>query len=295
MRDYRGSNKWRNMAALLILAVVCIGGAELLACRVADPALFERLTGPCVRWARSVWEGARSQLMAFASFLPGEEPAATAGPLNEEQYATDPAVWLELAEPDPEITALVVRRDREILTGGSREIVYFNQGDENWSDQPYGNDTIGGYGCGPVALAMAVSSLTEADMDPAEMAEWAYDNGCWAKGSGSYYTIVDRTAAAFSLSVESCPDADADRLRQELSAGKVGVALMRSGHFTQKGHFILLRGVTLSGGVLVADPNSRERSLAVWNAEIILDELSATTVNGAPLWFLSPAEQTSAQ
>lgn len=135
-----------------------------------------------------------------------------------------------------------IRQGREILTGGSTEIVYYHQGDEAWSGQDYGSDTIGKYGCGPVALAMAVSSLTQTDIDPAEMAEWAYDSGCWAKGSGSYYTIVDQAGADFDLSVESCPDADADRLRQELSAGKLGVALMQSGHFTQNGHFILLRG-----------------------------------------------------
>lgn len=69
---------------------------------------------------------------------------------------------------------------------------------------------------------------------------------------------------------------EADRLLQELSAGKLGVALVRAGHFTQGGHFILLRGATLDGGVLVADPNSRERSLSVWDPQLILDELSAS-------------------
>jgi hypothetical protein len=45
--------------------------------------------------------------------------------------------------------------------------------------------------------------------------------------------------------------------------------------------------VTLSGKILVADPNSRDRSLMVWDPQIILDELSKTTTNGAPMWALS--------
>jgi hypothetical protein len=62
---------------------------------------------------------------------------------------------------------------------------------------------------------------------------------------------------------------------------------MGPGHFTQRGHFILLRGTTLSGEVLVADPNSRERSLTAWDPQLILDELSSHTSDGAPLWALS--------
>ena len=65
------------------------------------------------------------------------------------------------------------------------------------------------------------------------------------------------------------------------------VALMGKGHFTTGGHFILIRGVTLSGDVLVADPNSLERSLQTWDPQLILDELSSARDHGAPLWILS--------
>jgi len=42
--------------------------------------------------------------------------------------------------------------------------------------------------------------------------------------------------------------------------------------------------------ILVADPNSEERSLMEWDPQLILDELSASTASGAPLWVLSPAD-----
>ena len=43
----------------------------------------------------------------------------------------------------------------------------------------------------------------------------------------------------------------------------------------------------VEGKVLVADPNSRERSLMAWDPELILSELSASRSSGAPLWRFS--------
>ena len=60
-------------------------------------------------------------------------------------------------------------------TDGSTEVVYYNQLDERYANKPYGTDNIGGYGCGPTAMAMVVSSLTDDLVDPVEMAKWSYD------------------------------------------------------------------------------------------------------------------------
>ena len=45
--------------------------------------------------------------------------------------------------------------------------------------------------------------------------------------------------------------------------------------------------MTLGGDILVADPASRDRSLIPWELSLILDELSPSRTNGAPLWILS--------
>ncbi len=72
-----------------------------------------------------------------------------------------------------------------------------------------------------------------------------------------------------------------------LATGNLVVALMKKGHFTNGGHYIVLRGVTLGGEVLVADPASRERSLTAWDLSLILDELSSSRDSGAPLWLVT--------
>ena len=137
---------------------------------------------------------------------------------------------------------------------------------------------------------MVVASMTDTQTDPALMSQWAADQGYWARRSGSYLSIVEGTAQAHGLQAESFPGRTPDELLEELLSGKVLVALMGPGHFTNRGHFILLRGVTLSGQVLVADPNSAERSLSVWDPQLILDELSKSTNNGAPLWSIAQPE-----
>ena len=53
-----------------------------------------------------------------------------------------------------------------------------------------------------------------------------------------------------------------------------------------------LRGGTLEGKILVADPNSRERSLAAWEPQLILDELSPARYAGAPIWEISTRRET---
>ena len=188
------------------------------------------------------------------------------------------------------VTALENRDGQDILIGGTREVVYFDQTSERWAGEPYGSDHIGGYGCGPTAMSMVVSSLTGQVADPAQMAQLCVKNGYWAKSHGSYLSMVQGIAELYGLNCASLPpeEADTDTITQHLATGNLIVALMGPGHFTSGGHFIVLRGITLEGSILVADPASQERSLTTWDLDLILEELSAKRYNGSPLWVISP-------
>lgn len=94
------------------------------------------------------------------------------------------------------------------FTDGATEVVYFNQLDERWANQPYGTDNIGGYGCGPTSMSIVVSSLTDDTVDPVEMAEWAYENGGWCSKSGSYHSLIPNAAKAWGRTVEGCTAAE---------------------------------------------------------------------------------------
>lgn len=171
------------------------------------------------------------------------------------------------------------------FTDGQTEVVYFNQLDERYANMPYGTDDIGGYGCGPTAMSIVVSSLTSETVDPIAMARWSYENGYWCSKSGSYHALIPAAAKEWGLNVEGCSASEGQKIVDALSNGKLVVAIMLKGHFTSSGHFIVLRGVK-DGKILVADPASYDRSSMEWDLSIILNEASKNAGAGGPFWII---------
>ena len=105
------------------------------------------------------------------------------------------------------------------FTDGITPVVYYNQLDERYAGKAYGTDNIGGYGCGPTAMAIVVSSLTDDMVDPVEMAEWSYNNGYWCKSSGSYHALIPAAAEEWGLPVSGCTTAEPQRITDALANG----------------------------------------------------------------------------
>lgn len=194
----------------------------------------------------------------------------------------------ELAASETTETSLYTLDNVTYLKGTARNVVYFNQADPRWGNKLYGgNDPISKYGCGPTAMAMVVSSMTNRVVLPDEMADWSRTNGYFAHGSGSYHSLIPNAAQAFGLEATSLTDYTYDNIRKELATGKIIVALMKKGHFTTSGHFVLVHGTTLDGKVLIADPMSLENSLKAWDIDILINELKLGATGGGPLWTIS--------
>lgn len=311
---------WVRYTAIGLLAVICVGAAELTACRFFAPAIYEKVAEPVreavhqavqaagrglealgrtgASLAQQAGETAASATQALRNWVeeatapPPEPPEAE--PLEADSSLAQPEIEPPGELLDPLISDIVERDGQEILTGGGLEIIYFNQTDEARADQLYGTDPLSTHGCGPTAMAMAVSSLTGETVDPADMAALCVQQGYWCRDHGSYLAMVQGVAETYGLDCRSLDPAalDEGELYTRLSGGDVFVALMTKGHFTRGGHFILLRGTTLGGEILVADPASRDRSLISWDLSLILNELSPSRHDGAPLWVLSkPLEQ----
>ena len=310
---------FRSFFAFFALALICIGCAELIVCRIEDPALYESITAP----AHSVIRGVHDEIQALYTKIDerlearraeqerlkaeeerrqaeeqrqAEEREREALRRAEEerlaaQVASAPSIVESIPHADPTITELLNESGSELLTGGNVRLRYFNQTDDAWSSLPFGRDPIGRFGCGPTVLAMAAASLADDSQTPASVAEWAAGAGYCAPGSGSYLSIVSGVSEHFGLECTSLGAIDGDSLYERLSEGGLIVALMGPGHFTGGGHFILLHGVTLTGGVLVADPASRDNSLTVWDPQLIVSELSLSRHDGAPLWLIQTPQQ----
>ena len=171
---------------------------------------------------------------------------------------------------------------------GETQVVYYNQLDSRWSNEMYGrSSTIGAAGCGPTALAICVSTLTGRDVDPPAVCAWSVRNGHRCEGNGSYHSLIPEGAKHYGLKVEKLGRSSARELEQHLSSGKLVIAIMAKGHFTSNGHFIVLRGITEDGKVLVADPASYKRSGQEWDMSIILNEARGDAAAGGPFWSLS--------
>ncbi|MBA9088450.1 hypothetical protein FHR92_004949 [Fontibacillus solani] len=116
---------------------------------------------------------------------------------------------------------------------------------------------------------------------------WAYENGYLAEGTGSYHSLIPDGAKHFGLQVTVASLNEPQKVLDALSGGKLVIAIMSKGHFTSSGHFLVLRGVTAEGDILVADSASRKRSRQTWDFSIILNEARKNAAAGGPFWIIS--------
>lgn len=169
---------------------------------------------------------------------------------------------------------------------GTANLPYFNQTDKRWGGLSYGSSTIASGGCGPTALAMVISGLTGQRVTPDVVAQWSVANGHRAEGAGSYWSLMTEGGKHWGLSVEQVSRKNPQAIVNALSQGYPVIASMGRGHFTNGGHFIVLRGITDDGKILVYDPSSLKRSNQEWDLHIIMGESSTNGgVNGSPFWI----------
>ena len=117
---------------------------------------------------------ATSPFTALSEWLVGDEIAAVDEFQKDYGYNNDSGIFeRDFREADGQ------EYDEDILLGreGETQVVYYNQLDERWSDEPYGQDKIGTHGCGPTSMSIVVSTLTGTNVNPVEMAQWSYENG----------------------------------------------------------------------------------------------------------------------
>ena len=100
-----------------------------------------------------------------------------------------------------------------------------------------------------------------------------------------YMWLIPKAAEHRGLSVDM--NLDGENVADALAEGKLVVAIMSKGHFTKGGHFIVLRGITADGKVLVADPASLKRSNQEWDLSLILEEARKRVGAGGPFWAIS--------
>ena len=138
------------------------------------------------------------------------------------------------------------------------------QWDDRWGFHPYGTSVLGLTGCGPTCLAMVVDSLSEdADVTPAEAADFATKQDLYEYGVGTRWGIWSAGAAEYGLECETV-SADFDTVLGELSQNAMVVCSVGPGVFTPGGHFIVIVGQE-EGKLEIRDPNNFQNSTRLWD------------------------------
>lgn len=293
-----------GLGKIALLGLICFIIAEGIACFIFAPALFHRIADPIAEKATALAQQGKEAVTAFAA------KAQDTVTLWADELGEAAASFKESLNPPPEppIEAtgnakktgnaqsdLVIRHDGyytnpatgdTVLTGGNADFLFFNQTAPAWKDQLYGSDPIGTHGCGPTTMAMVVSSLTDYRVDPIMMANWAVQNRYYSRGGGSYHALIPAAARAYGLTVTSATDRTVSGLTKQLQAGNTLVILVRQGHFTTSGHFMIVRGISPDGKFLIVDPQSFENSLALWDPNLIVRELAGRDGDGGPVWII---------
>ncbi len=192
--------------------------------------------------------------------------------------------------PPPAASAEPQTAETESETGKEAEIpfTFYYQDDPQWADYLYGGrDPMYKYGCGPTAMAMVVTNMTDTVVTPPGMADWAWENGYFSPGGGSAHALIPDAATAFGLNAESLSIRTPEALLTCLAYDKLLVLLMGPGQFTDGGHFILVYRANEDGSVRIADPISPEHNAQDWDPAQLLDELSTATDAGSPMWAIS--------
>ncbi len=123
----------------------------------------------------------------------------------------------------------------------------------DYSSIPYGSGSIASSGCGPTCFAMIASYLTETTISPIDAVSWC-GNTYYISGQGTSWSYFSAATKHFGCG-SVIQTTDPNEVLAALSEGQPVISSQSAGLFTSRGHFIVLRGVTTSGKVLVNDPN----------------------------------------
>jgi len=185
--------------------------------------------------------------------------------------------WNYSVYGDKEYVDHVLRYYTITSTGGTypangMQIPHYLQTD--YGNIPYGGGSIASSGCGPTSFAMVASYLTGTTITPVDAVSWCGDS-YYMPGVGTYWSYFAAAAAHFGCGSVTQTN-DANTVLKALSEGCPVISSQSAGLFTSAGHFIVLRGVTANGKVLVNDPNDSTAKNFINREFDMMSEIHAT-------------------
>lgn len=139
-------------------------------------------------------------------------------------------------------------------------------------------------GCGATSMCMVIHYLTgNTEPTPYSLFKWAYDNGYY-HGDGLGHEAVSALGKLCGVEGKWIGK-NGSKIVEALKSGHPVIAHMGPGIFTRQGHYIVLKGVTDDGKILVNDPNSKSRTGKAYPLSTILSQSKTSS----PFMICSPA------
>lgn len=136
--------------------------------------------------------------------------------------------------------------------------------------------SVASSGCGATSLSMVIAYLTgNTSQNPYELFCEAVDDGRY-HGSGWSHDTLNHYAQAYGLHSKWISNRS-EEILEALKAGKPVIAHMSRGIFTSGGHYLVLRGVTEDGLVLMNDPNSRANCERAFPIDTLLKQAKTSS------------------
>jgi predicted double-glycine peptidase len=186
-----------------------------------------------------------------------------------------------------------------IVDVNGRRTHYFNQRDEPWASQIYGNhigaSTYYTAGCGPTSLAIVLSSLGIQGIDPKVIGDQFVEQGSRTENNGTWHTAFSHGSSmqkfgyrsevinTGSATYESFKTAVETALRE----GKyIIVILGGSGQaiFNGDGHFVVVRNITDTGMILIADPVKQNINGMEFTVRQLWNNVKKTSHGATIIW-----------
>ena len=167
---------------------------------------------------------------------------------------------------------------------GGMSIPLFYQGDSRWWDKKFGGGNMSSSACGPTCFAMVITYLTGNALYPDAVVDKIGKK--YSTSVGLDWSMFGEVAPEYGCTAKFCGAVNAKGIVKALKENKP-VIVSTSGYgttreFTKKGHFIVLRGLTEDGKILVNDPNDDETKkhyAKAYDPDFIVNECKA---NGSP-------------
>ena len=154
------------------------------------------------------------------------------------------------------VGGLLGEGDGKIPSGGLPIPLYL-QGSPTWGSYPYGDGTLSSNACGPTCMAMLASYYNQTTITPLDVTTWA-GRRYWSDSSGTSWAFMTEAPENYGFHGANIGN-DINAVVTALKDGQAVVASVsgRAGlnnYFANAGHYIVLRGMTEDGLILVNDP-----------------------------------------